>query len=665
MATVPCAAVTLLAIVVLGPPLSHALFPHSPLRLWPGVAEVVGARVEYVEQSRFLLALTAPLLLTGVVLLGANRVGPLAPATIARLVTGAQTLAVVFLVVCYVEQRRYAFFEVKVVQQAFRLILDHTFYFSLATIAVGAAIASAIAVGLASAGVRRRFDELARERRALRVAGTGVVAAAIAIWLLPAVNFERTLGAAHTAIVGHLTYWLDEAFAVLGGQFPLVDFAAQYGSLWPYLLAATMALAGPSVGVFTVAMSVISALALLALFATLRRVARSAVAGVLLFLPVLATGLFMLEGPPANRYAISNLFGTFPLRYAGPLVLAWLLARHLDGALPRRPAWLFLAAGLVVLNNAEFGIPALGATVAALLWTSGRLTLRRLGMLGAEAAAGLVGAVALVSVLTLSTAGSLPHFELLFRYSRIFGLSGWGTIAMRPMIGMSTIVYLTYVAAIGVATVRAAGNESDRLMTGLLAWSGVFGLGIGSYYMGRSHPQVLVSMFLAWSFSLTLLFVVVVRALAARASHRPTLPEAACLLGFGVLACSLAQAPTPWSQVARLQRTGAAIYRQPADEPFIAAHTRPGEAVVILTKLGHRAAYDIGVRNVTPYTGGSSMPTVDQFVETLERLRAAGGRKVFLSLPDERPEVPGWLERRGFAPTAAESAGMVQFTRRG
>jgi hypothetical protein len=665
IAAVPCAALVVAVIVVAGPPLSRVLFPHTTLTLWPSVAEVVRPRAEHIEQSRFLLALMGPLLLTGVVTLGAGRIGPLPSAAIARLVTGAQALAVAFLVICYVAQRRYGFSEVKMVQHQYVWIWDHTFYFSFATIAAGAAMAAAIGMGVAHAGMRRRLEAALRERRWRRVAATSVAVAAIAIWLLPAINVERTLGGAHPAIVGHLAYWLDEAFAVLAGRYPLVDYAAQYGSLWPYLVGGTMALAGTSIGVFTVTMATVGAVALLALFATLARVARSTVAGALLFIPVLATGLFMLEGPLANRYAISNLFGTFPLRYAGPLLLAWLLARHLDGVAPRRPGWLFLAAGLVVLNNAEFGVPAVGATVAATLWTAERLTLGRVGRLGAEVAVGLVGAAALVSALTLSVAGSLPHLELLLRYTRIFALAGWGLVPMKPTIGMSTIVYLTYVAAIGVATVRAVRNESDRLMTGLLAWSGVFGLGIGSYYMGRSHPQVLANMFLAWSFSLALLFVVVLRALAARASHRPTLPEAACLLGFGILVCSLAQIPTPWSQVARLKRTGTAIYQQPVGQPFIAAHTRPGETVAILTRLGHRVAYDVDVRDVTPYTDGSSMPTVDQFRETLALLRDAGGRKLFLSIPDERPEVPDWLERHGYVQTAVEPYGVVELTGRG
>jgi hypothetical protein len=656
IAALPCALVVLVLIVVLGPPLGDLLFPRIGLTFWSEVQEAYATHPEPTEQARYLLALTAPLLLTGCVLVGVRRARTLAPGTIALLVTGTQALALAFLATCYVVQRRYAF----ETSPAFAV----SPYFSLRTIAVAALLALTIAAGLASRSVSARFGALTRERPLMRVTGTAVALAAIVVWLLPAINFENTIVEANEVIVNHLPFWLDEVFAALDGRFPLVDYAAQYGSLWPYPVAGAMTLLGASIGVFTIAMATISALALLALFATFRRVARGTLGGLLLFLPFLATSLYMMEGPFENRYAIANLFGTFPLRYAGPLLVAWLLARQLDGAAPRRARWLFLAAGLALLNNTDFGLPALGATLAALLWTGGPPTRRSLGRLALEAALGLAAALALVSALTLATAGSLPHLELLVRYARLFALAGWGMLPMKPTIGVSTIVYLTYVAAIGTATVRAVNDEPDRLMTGLLAWSGIFGLGAGSYYMGRSHPEVLTNMFGAWALSVTLLFVVAVRAIAARATRRPAPAEVACLFAFGVLACSLAQLPTPWSQVQRLQRTGLELYSEPESQPFVALHTRRGEAVAILTPLGHRVGYNLGLDDVTPYTGSRSMPTVQQLDETLAELRDAGGRKVFLSLAEAWDDLPMALVQRGYAAAVRERYGMAEFVRR-
>jgi hypothetical protein len=650
LALLPCALVMVAAIVVLGPWAGRIALPHSDVAFFPYLVQTRHPAPEPTEHGRFLIALLAPLALATCVLLGTRRARPIRVATIGRLVLLAQTVALAFVATCVVVQQTHRF-EIVVASQT-----DHTVYFTIATLLSAAAIAALIATGLRSSAACRGFRALARETPVRRVGAFVAALGATAVWLLPAINFEDTIGNANHVIAFHLPYWLDEAFAVLDGRRPLVDFAGQYSSLWSYPIAAAMAALGASIGVFTVASAAIGAGAMLATFATLRRVVRSSTVALLLFLPLLATSLFMMEGPLENRYAISNLFGTFPLRYAGPLLLAWLLARHLDGSAPRRMRWLFLAAGLVVLNNVEFGLPAFGATVAALLWSGGRWSHVALRRMALEAAIGLGGALVLVSALTLVLAGSLPHLRLLVSFSRVFAIGGWGMLPMTPLVGVSTVIYLTYVAAIGVATVRAVDGEPDRLMTAMLAFSGVFGLGIGSYYVGRSHPQVLTNMFAAWSLSVTLLLVVAVRAIAARPSRRPTLAEAGCLCAFGVLVCSLAQTPRPWAEVARLQRPAAPLYAHPAGEGFVAAHTKSGDTVAILAQLGHRAAYNLGLNDVTPSTWGGYVVTVEQLDEVLDRLRAAGGRAVFVSSQQMYPEVDDQLRRRGYVPVDEEAA---------
>lgn len=648
LAALPIATIVVAAIILLGPPLSDVLFPKASVRFW----ETAEVRPEPVEHARYLIALSAPLLLIGSVMLGARRAPTASPRAVAMLVALVQVVAVTFVAVCVVSQHRYAF-------QG--LGYEHIVYFTSVTLWVAAGIALAIGAALANDGLREWFMRRCRESRSVRILGLAAALLAIVVWVMPGVYSERTVINAHEAIVEHMPYWLDELFAVLNGPYPLVGYVAQYGSLLPYPVAGAMALFGATIGVFTVAMSAINVVCMLAAYATVRRVARSTVAGLLLFLPFLATSFFMMRGPLENRYATVNLFSTFPLRYAGPFLLLWLVARHLDGASPRAPRWLFLAAGLTVLNNGDFGVPALGATVAALLWSRSR---PQLGRLALEAGVGLTGALAAVSALTLAVAGSLPNLGLLFRFSGLFALAGFGMKPMTPTIGMSTIIFLTYVAAIGVATVRAREGASDRLMTGLLAWSGVFGLGVGSYYVGRSHPEVLTNMLPAWALTVVLLFVLSVRAVAARASWRPTLPEAACLLAFGVLVCSLPQVPTPWSQVERLQDRGDKLYGKPLGQPFIAAHTRPGEQVAILTGLGHQAAYNLGIVDVTPYAGAGSMPMVEQLQEMLDLLEAAGGTKVFANAREpEWPGIPEELIRSGYAVSAAEPFGMTAYVR--
>ncbi|HMJ01304.1 MAG TPA: hypothetical protein VK506_00085, partial [Conexibacter sp.] len=287
--------------------------------------------------------------------------------------------------------------------------------------------------------------------------------------------------------------------------------------------------------------------------------------------------------------------------------------------------------------------------------------------LARDAAIGLVGAFALVSAITLVRAGALPDPALAFRFARLFASAGFAMLPM-PRLGLHTLLYVTFAAALVVATVRALGANADtegdaddpgreRVLTGLLAFSAIFGLGTGSYYAGRSHPEVLVASFAIWSFTLALLTFIVVRRLAAQESRWPEPAAAICLVAFCAAACSLAQTPAPWSQLDRLGQTTEPVFREPAGQAFVAEHVQRGERVAILMLLGHRMGENLEVQSVTPYTGSQSMPAVEQLDETVSALREEGGRKLFLSTTDTAPEVRPALREAGFALEADDANG--------
>src|SRR6478735_1038660 len=67
LALLPCAAVVVLAIVLLGPPLGRAIFPRNVVTFLPSIQAILAPRPEPTEQARFLLALLGPLLLSGAI----------------------------------------------------------------------------------------------------------------------------------------------------------------------------------------------------------------------------------------------------------------------------------------------------------------------------------------------------------------------------------------------------------------------------------------------------------------------------------------------------------------------------------------------------------------------------------------------------------------------
>ena len=665
LCAIPCAALAAIAILVVGPPLGRLLSPApGAYRFFVGYVVLP----EPTEHARYLLAIRAPLL------------GALATATaphwlrrVPERATGplvvATQLALVGVVVASMVAQYRLRLEGPYVRYAEATLSVH--YFTPATLTVAALLAAAAAGALRSEPRRARAaSAVLTESRARRLIATGLATTATAIWMLHAVHSDVELGNAVADVRYHLGFVLDETFAVLNGRTPLVDFAAQYSSLWPFVIALPMLAFGKTVLTFTLVLCTIGALALLALFGVLRRVTRSATAALLLFLPLLATSLYMVEGTLRNRESVGTFYGTLPLRYAGPCFLAWLTARQLDrGREGRVGAWLlFTGAGLALLNNSEFGTAAFGATLAALLWARpGALERSALLRLAGAVAAGLATAFALVSLLTLVRTGSLPHPERVVEYAGGFALGGFAMLPIPELLGLQLAIYLTYVAAIVVATVRAMRGATNRVLTGMLAWSGVFGLGAGVYYVGRSHPDSLKHEFAAWALALALLAIVAIKELSTpRLRLRGSAIGALlALFGFGVAACSLAQTPTPWGQIQRLQATFVPTAEVPEPNPLVPpddAATRTfvasladgpdrfvykrGAPVAILLTTGHRIADAYGVVNVSPYPGGS-LQTVERVDEVLAALRDAGGNTAIVPNGVD-PGIPRLLARRGF-----------------
>jgi hypothetical protein len=636
IAAVPCAIATVAAILVLGPPIGHAFFEPGGEALWPPEAGYAFGHPYPVKEGRYLAALLGPLLLAGAVLAaGRWRRRPLRVGAIRVLVAVSQVLGLAFLVACFVAERRSA------TREGRPPMLGDL------TLAVAAGLTLAAALAVRGGRLARRVAALARETHARRVACLAVATAAAAIWLLIAVDSEATIERAQG--YGLMAWSLDDPFALLNGRTPLVDFHAMYAQLVPWISAGTMKAFGETVATYTLTLVAMSTLALLTVYVILRRLTRSSPLALALFLPLLAFGFMYLVGPPGSGLRISNaqVFSVWPMRYAGPYLLAWLTLRHLDGGAPRRLWVLFAVGWLVVINNLEFGAGALAGTVVALACAQPPRSWAAAARLAGDAAAGLAAAVALVCAITLVHAGELPHPGLLTEFPRLFGSTGLVAQPI-PTLGLHLVLYATFAAAIGVAVARVASG-AEALLTSMLAWSGVFGLIAGSYFVGRADTFKLTALFSAWGFALALLTIAAARSLAAR-EWRPGLAELLVLFGLGLSVCALAETPAPWSQIARLGRTAQAReLPEPSATRFVASRTHPGERAAILIALGHRIAQQTGIVNVSPYSVVDAISTRRMFRNVLGQMRRERAHALFLPNWMIVPGHYAELKRDGFA----------------
>jgi hypothetical protein len=657
LVTLPCAAFVALLVLLLAEPLGQFAFPplpHSALLSW----ESGYFLPEPQEEGGYLLALLLPGML-GLAAFALVRARPVLPQRLVIGVVWTTRAALLLLVVaCLVRQPSLVY----IVHFGGRGVGAR--YFAPTTLIVGAGIALAIAAAVHSASIRPRLARALRDTHARRLGATALAVTATTLWLLHAINTDATISWTYLSVWYNLPFSSDDTFAVLNGLTPFVDVAPLYASLWPLAAAVPLALFGKTLLVFTVTMCVLTGAALLAIFDLLRRVTHSAIGALALYLPFLATSLYVGRGTQAYGYTMATYFGIFPLRYAGPLLLAALTARALDRP-GRRSAWpLFAAAGIVALNNMNFGLPAFLATLVALATratgVSACLRLVR------DASLGALAAILALTCLTMVRAGALPDLGQLTMYTRYFA-GGYAALPVPSVLGTHLILFVTYVVAIAVAIVRVQRRELGAL-TGMLAWSGVFGLGALSYFVAESGPHWLKANFCAWSLAVCLLTVVAVRRLAAIAPRRPGLPELAVLFGIGVMACSVAQLSAPWTQIARLagDHSGAPPPLLPADAfvpdltpstwAFVASladgdgfYVKKGAPVALLLNNGHRIADAYGIVNVSPYATMMSLFGPSFVRRVVASLRQAGGNTIVMSVTElPSPDIYAQLRALGF-----------------
>jgi hypothetical protein len=217
--------------------------------------------------------------------------------------------------------------------------------------------------------------------------------------LLPAVFQDSNLADAQGAVRGHLQFTFDEFMSATNGRTALVDFIPQYSRLIPFLAEPVFRLFGATIGTFTWAMWVLGVTAMVSIYLMYRTVTGGSWAALVPFAPFLAVTILAIRRVGDERIALANLYGVVPLRVLGPFVVACLLAHELRRPRRGRSLALFSLAGLVAINNPEFGLPCFVGLGTA-LWCGregGIGGWRQTRQLGTQAAGGALVSLVLAT----------------------------------------------------------------------------------------------------------------------------------------------------------------------------------------------------------------------------------------------------------------------------
>lgn len=443
--------------------------------------------------------------------------------------------------------------------------------------------------------------------------------------------------------VGHWPVFTEEITAVAQGRTPLVDFVPQYTSILPYLGIPFLDAFTPSLLTVSTFIATLSAIAFFSVYIAFRILTEHRWWACGFYIVFLSIAMYPNTQDGPHLHALVNYWGVMPMRYIGPFVTLAVLAWTLRA--PSRPRFvaLGLASGLSLLNNFEFGLPVLLGAILAVAAAGApdrplAIGARIRDLLGV--AAGVAIAVVAFCSLTLVRSGELPDVWSLLAFARQFAAAGFFMLPMPGFVGLHTLIWATFVICIVVALVQALTSTAregaaGRVTVGLLAFSGVFGLGALTYYVGRSAPTVLIALFAAWAISLTVLTWEVV--LRLRATQAGSMRQYVLLIPAVVLIGHLTLAATTLSddrgvfgQPGRLLDSGKErIYEQVPMRNFVADCTNDGEATMLLYPLGYRIAASAGVENWMPYNHPESIVTQQQVDRVGDVIRDRGVSVVY------------------------------------
>jgi len=403
---------------------------------------------------------------------------------------------------------------------------------STTLVLIGGLIAACVLVG--ASGTNAKGDLARRTRGILSARVHRLSVPLVAIILLSAVA-ARLRSASMIAGDNHFEAVFYSVSQVAGGKTLLADLPAQYG-LYAELVAPALVLMGRSVLAFTAIMSVLqlgAEIVLLRVASHFIRLRWIFVLCALSFAWIIgSTWATVLLSPQSHEY-----FQIWPIRFLFPAAsLAMFLRFGRGGGTVVRMVPVGLFCGLAIIWNIDSGVPVAGSFLAHLIlraiFEKDHESLRlNLGQLIGFILSVCAVVAAFLEYLAIKAGG---HIELgdWMKYQTIFYAAGFGMLPMPPM-GAWVAIIAVYLLALSVGVAAFALNRATAT-TGTLIFLAVLGIGLFTYYQGRSHDVVLA--FVCWP-AILIAFILADRALRIarlRGTGRTLMWTAVPIVALGV-----------------------------------------------------------------------------------------------------------------------------------
>jgi len=283
---------------------------------------------------------------------------------------------------------------------------------------------------------------------------------------------------------------------LIGGKTLLVGFGSVYG-LYPVFLDILFRIFGASVFKITLVIGGLLALSYLALFIFLKNTIKNK--------------LILLSGISAlffySYYNVTQIYYQYwPIRFFPPCVFILLVSLFIK---TDKKVFYYLGFAwccISLLWNFETGLILLLSWMLILPYcdfaaTKGKGLIKKFGRHLIWLAAFLLATAVIFTGYTFLRSGAFPNLSLFFAYEKLY-FSGFFMIPMLPPPHTWCIIVFAYLAGLlySLKLLFASPNERSKIVFSL----SVLGLGLFSYYEGRSHDWTLIGP----SFVAVLLFTI-------------------------------------------------------------------------------------------------------------------------------------------------------------
>lgn len=375
---------------------------------------------------------------------------------------------------------------------------------------------------------------------------------------------------------------------VCHGRELLVDYVHQYG-LYPHFLEPVFWVVPLGVFSFTVVMGLLVVATFMLIAAALMTFTENRAVALLGVLSLVSGGYVAKVMSNHDPY-----FQYVPIRTLFPALATWLVARYLASPSRSRQAALYVVSACAVLWNLDTGVVVLAAVVLITLYDE---YVRR-GVVAALRT-GLVGMALSVATVSLWCGwmclryGAFPDLGELVRYSRIFYGLGFFMLPM-PRVHPWSLVAVVYISGLAWGCAAMVSGRASPRAT-YAAFLSLLGVGLFSYYQGRSHDEtfvlcvypafMLVTLFCDWLLrepSPPVLF----RAVGLCGVACMAIVAGGLFTGLGAMWAGEAGIVERWRQARRGGATPVI-----ARAAFVSGHAEPGERVLVLS--GHSGVFHL------------------------------------------------------------------------